>query len=180
MNPAAVPPGPELPDETREDLRHALLDEAHMAARMRYVSEILALIINVEDFLAIDSWLGSGKVSDIGRREEFGQAFSEFRAVATVASMSAELAEAAVDMAKKGRYYAVGAVIRQLIECEYLLTWGEMRAFPGARQLAGAEPWRMGAAAGYPAPVSWTVKPSFSSWFTRRRAWCSLSWREVK
>jgi hypothetical protein len=58
--------------------------------------------------------------------------------------------------------------------------WGEMRAFPGARQLAGAEPWRMGAAAGYPAPVSWTVKPSFSSWFTRRRAWCSLSWREVK
>jgi hypothetical protein len=122
MNPAAVPPGPELPDETREDFRHALLDEAHMAARMRYVSEILALIINVEDFLAIDSWLGGGKVSDIRRREEFGQAFSEFRAVATVASMSAELAEAAVDMAKKGRYYAVGAVIRQLIECEYLLT----------------------------------------------------------
>jgi len=122
MNPAAVPPGPELPDETREDLRHALLDEAHMAARMRYVSEILALIINVEDFLAIDSWLGGGKVSDTRRREEFGQAFSEFRAVATVASMSAELAEAAVDMAKKGRYYAVGAVIRQLIECEYLLT----------------------------------------------------------
>ena len=94
----------------------------HMAARMRYVSEILALIINVEDFLAIDSWLGGGKVSDTRRREEFGQAFSEFRAVATVASMSAELAEAAVNMAKKGRYYAVGAVIRQLVECEYLLT----------------------------------------------------------
>jgi hypothetical protein len=36
--------------------------------------------------------------------------------------MSAELAEAAVNMAKKGRYYAVGAVIRQLVECEYLLT----------------------------------------------------------
>jgi hypothetical protein len=36
--------------------------------------------------------------------------------------MAAELAEAAVDMAKKSRYYAVAAAIRQLIECEYLLT----------------------------------------------------------
>jgi hypothetical protein len=35
--------------------------------------------------------------------------------------MAAELADAAVDMAKKERYYAVGALIRQLIECEYLL-----------------------------------------------------------
>jgi hypothetical protein len=35
--------------------------------------------------------------------------------------MSAELTEAAVAMAVRRRYYAVGAVIRQLIECEYLL-----------------------------------------------------------
>ena len=42
--------------------------------------------------------------------------------------------------------------------------WGEMRAFAGARQLAGAKPWRTGAAAGYLAVVSCTVKPSFSSW----------------
>lgn len=36
--------------------------------------------------------------------------------------MAAELAEAAVVMAEKRRTYAVAAVIRQLIECEYLLT----------------------------------------------------------
>lgn len=36
--------------------------------------------------------------------------------------MSAELADAAVSMVEKRRYYAVGAVTRQLIECEYLLT----------------------------------------------------------
>jgi hypothetical protein len=58
--------------------------------------------------------------------------------------------------------------------------WGEMRAFLGARQLAGAEPLAEGCGGGYPASMSWTVKPSFSSWLTRRRAWCSLSWREVK
>jgi len=112
----------QLSDRAREELRSSLIDPDHMAARMRYVSEILALIINVEDWLAIDSWLGGGKVNDTDRREEFGEAFSEFRAVSTVVCMSAELAEAAVDMAKKSRYYAVGAVIRQLMECEYLLT----------------------------------------------------------
>ena len=115
-------PGSQLSDDAREELRRALLDKDNMAARIQYVSEILALIINIEDWLAIDSWLGGGKVNDTEQREEFGQAFSEFRAVSTVASMAAELADAAVDMAKKSRYYAVAAVIRQLIECEYLLT----------------------------------------------------------
>jgi hypothetical protein len=115
-------PEHQLSDEAREEFRRALLDKAYMAARVQYVSEILGIIISIEDWLAIDSWLGGGKVTDTGRREEFGEAFSEFRAVSTVVCMSAELAEAAVDMAKKSRYYAVGAVIRQLIECEYLLT----------------------------------------------------------
>lgn len=115
-------PESKLSDEALEDIRRALLDEACMAARMEYVSQILALIITIEDWLAIDSWLGGGKVTDTGRPEEPGEAFSEFRAVATLISMAAELAEGAVNMAKKNRYYTVGALIRQLIECEYLLT----------------------------------------------------------
>jgi hypothetical protein len=115
-------PETQLSDEAREEFRRQLLDKDNMAARMQYVSEILALIVNIEDWLAIDSWLGGGKVSNTDLRKEFGQAFSEFRAVSTVLCMAAELAEAAVDMAKKSRYYAVAAVIRQLIECEYLLT----------------------------------------------------------
>jgi hypothetical protein len=114
--------GNQLSDDAREELRSALLDEENMAVRVRYVSEMLALIINIEDWLAIDSWLGGGKVNDTGQREELGQAFPEFRAVSTVISMAAELADAAVEMAKKSRYYAVAAAIRQLIECEYLLT----------------------------------------------------------
>jgi len=36
--------------------------------------------------------------------------------------------------------------------------WGEMRAFPGARQRAGAKPWQRGLLpAAYAAAVSWTV-----------------------
>lgn len=114
-------PEDHLSDRAREELRRSLIDPGNMAARMRYVSEILALIINIGDWLAIDSWLGGGKVADTELREEAGRAFSEFRAVSTVVCMAGELADAAVDMAGKKRYYAVGALIRQLIECEYLL-----------------------------------------------------------
>ena len=109
-------------DKAREQLRQVMLDETYSAARRQYASAISAILINIGDWLAIDSWLGGGKVAVTTRREEFGGAFTEFRGVATVVCMSAELAEAAVVMAGKDRYYAVGATIRQLIECEYLLT----------------------------------------------------------
>jgi hypothetical protein len=111
-----------LDDEARAELRAVMLDETYSAARAQYASTVLAILIKIEDWLAIDSWLGGGKVTDTERREAFGEAFTAFRGVATVVCMAAELAEAAVSMAEKNRYYAVGAVIRQLIECEYLLT----------------------------------------------------------
>ena len=171
---SVLQPETQLSDAAREEFRRALLDEDCMAARLRYVSEILALIINIEDWLAIDSWLGGGKVNDTKLREEFGQMFSEFRAVSTVVCMATELADAAVDMAKKNRFYAVAAVIRQLIECEYLLTlfnddlehagrWGEstpdevrtsftpqtMRKLTG---FADEEYWNHCSTGGHPAP----------------------------
>lgn len=113
---------PGLDEEARAALRRAMLDETYRAARAEYASTLLAVLVNIEDWLAVDSWLGGGKVSDTSRREEFGADLIAFRGVATVVCMAAELAEAAVVMAGKNRYYAVGAVIRQLIECEYLLT----------------------------------------------------------
>ena len=99
-----------------------MLDETYRTARAQYASTVLAILINIEDWLAIDSWIGGGKVVDTERHETFGQAFGAFRGVATVVCMATELAETAVVMAEKNRYYAVGAVIRQLIECECLLT----------------------------------------------------------
>jgi hypothetical protein len=128
-------PEERLSDAARDELARSLIDSDYAAARMRFVTGIRGLIINIEDWLAIDSWLAGGEVADIEVREETGQAFSEFRAVSTVACMAAELADAAVDMAVRQRYYAVGALIRQLIECEYLLTWFN-------NDLAHARTWR--------------------------------------
>lgn len=117
-----IQPEDQHSDYACEEFRRALIDAANAEARMRYVSEIAGLIVSITDWLAIDSWLGTGKVTDVRVGEEAGQAFSEFRAVSTVACMAAELAAAAVDAARKQRYYVVGTLIRQLIECEYLLT----------------------------------------------------------
>ncbi|MGK8525149.1 hypothetical protein ACRS6B_28070 [Nocardia asteroides] len=166
---------PGLSDKAREELRRAMVDETFRASRVHYISTVLAVIVNIEDWLAIDSWLGGGKVIDTGRHDEFGEAFSEFRAVSTVVCMAAELADAAVVMVEKRRYYAVAAVIRQLIECEYLLTmfnedldharrWREStpdevrQSFRPAkmRRLVGGfsneEYWNHCSAGGHPAP----------------------------
>ena len=47
---SVMQPGSQLSDDAREELRRALLDKDNMAARMRYISEVLALIINIEDW----------------------------------------------------------------------------------------------------------------------------------
>ncbi|WP_275295720.1 hypothetical protein [Amycolatopsis sp. La24] len=112
----------ELDDEARDDFRRALLDESYGAARMQFLSTILGILVNIEDWFAIDSWITARKAvqPDRGEKPDPAKAVPLW-AVATVASMSTELADAAVAMVAKRRYYAVGAVIRQLIECEYLL-----------------------------------------------------------
>lgn len=112
----------ELDDEARDEFRRVLLDESYGAGRIQFLTTILGVLVNIEDWLAIDSWLGGGKAEHPGSAEKPDHAsVMPFRGLAMVASMSAELADAAVAMVAKRRYYAVGAVIRQLIECEYLL-----------------------------------------------------------
>ncbi|GAA4716028.1 hypothetical protein APR04_004946 [Promicromonospora umidemergens] len=109
--------------DVRAEILRATVDESNVAARNKFASTILDVLINVTDWIAVDSWIGGGKVEDphhdMTRDQE---TLLAFRGVATVACMSVELAEAAVTMAARRRYYAVGAVVRQLIECEYLLT----------------------------------------------------------
>ena len=162
-------------DELRAELQQVMVDDTYRAARLQYASTMLAVLVNIEDWLAIDSWLGAGRVSDTSRRDDFRKDFVAFRGVATVVCMTAELAEAAVTMAESKRFYAVGAVIRQLIECEYLLTlfgldldharrWlesspdevrdsftpGKMRKLTGA--FSNEEYWDHCSTGGHPAP----------------------------
>lgn len=152
-----------------------LLDEDLRGRRTRFCRVMSSLLVNVEDWLAVDSWLGGGRVYLAGSEEEFGADFEEFRAVATLVCMTSELAEAAVEMVERRRYYAVAATIRQLIECEYLAAlftkdweaakrWWEStpaqirRSFSpaGTRRVLGKfsnqEYWKHCDAGGHPAP----------------------------
>lgn len=117
MNPQSQPQnGP-----TADQLRQLLLDETLQRVRKNHSETVSAVLTDLAGWLAIDSWLGGGKSTGTEDPQDDG-AYPAFRAVSTVLSMSAELAEAAVTMAARRRSYAVAAVIRQLIECEYLLT----------------------------------------------------------
>ena len=60
----------ELDDEARDDFRRALLDESCGAARIQFLSTILGVLVNIEDWLAIDSWLGGGKAEHPDRGEK--------------------------------------------------------------------------------------------------------------
>jgi hypothetical protein len=51
-------PEERLSDAARDELARSLIDSDYAAARMRFVTDIRGLIINIEDWLAIDSWLG--------------------------------------------------------------------------------------------------------------------------
>lgn len=113
---------PEIPDEVREAIRAGLLDEDLRRARRDYASTMRGLLSDVSSWLAVDSWLGAGKVDTHEPSVEFGEAFAEFRGVATVLCMAAELASAAVSAIENDQGYTAAALVRQLIECEYLLT----------------------------------------------------------
>ncbi|MGZ2362282.1 hypothetical protein LRE75_37415 [Streptomyces sp. 372A] len=166
----------ELSEEAGPEMRRALVDEGHRAARRQYISTTLAVMVNIEDWLAIDSWLGAGDTSNTDLQPTSDKAsYSAFRAVSTVVCMSSELADAAAGMAQRDRYYAVGAVVRQLIECEYLLalfsedleharvwfestpeqvrsmfTPGKMRQLTG--KFSNEEYWNHCSTGGHPAP----------------------------
>jgi hypothetical protein len=113
----------ELPDELRAVFRAALLDDAHVAARRAYVAATVDRLNDLSGWLALDSWLGGSKVPmtpDLTDHQN--EMWDEFRAVASVVCMSAELARTAAACLERGQVYASAALVRQLLECEYLLS----------------------------------------------------------
>lgn len=112
----------EVPDEMRTALREALLDEDYRSERRRYLTTMVNLLGSVATWLAVDSWLGGGKVVETDSDASRNEAFAEFRAAATVVTMAFELADGAVQCVERDRVYASAALTRQLLECEYLLS----------------------------------------------------------
>lgn len=115
--------GPDLADHERDELRAAMLDLHYVDARRKFAVAMRDALNDVASWIAVDSFLGGGKVGDGATANNRNEDWAEFRAVATVINMCAELAHAAVAMASEGKTYAVASSVRQMIECEYLLVW---------------------------------------------------------
>lgn len=99
-------------------------DDEAAAARERYCDNIAEALKNVGSWLEIDTWIGAGDVGEadlnkppkpdpIRRRS--------FAAAALVAEISGQLVSGALLLLRDGNEYAASALVRQLIECEYLL-----------------------------------------------------------
>jgi hypothetical protein len=98
-------------------------DDDAAAARERHCQAISSALENVASWLAVDAWLGAGDVQDGSPRD---QAEADpvrrrsFVSVGLVAQISSELVSGALLLFRDGNQYAASALVRQLIECEYL------------------------------------------------------------
>ena len=98
-------------------------DDAAMA-REHFCEVVAEQIANVASWLGVDAWLGAGDVQDtsVGRQAEPDPVRRRsFVAVGLVAQISSELVSGALLLFRNGNHYGASALIRQLIECEYLL-----------------------------------------------------------
>lgn len=115
---------PALSDAARELLRLGLMDDELRVLRQRYCGVVSEQLQSVSSWLVVDSWLGGGKMTRPGRGENpTDPAHAEFRGAATVVEMAAELTRGNVLLFEQEAYYAGSAMMRQLIETEYLISW---------------------------------------------------------
>ncbi len=113
-----------LTPDGRALYRDVLLDADLMALRERFVRTTAEQLGNVAAWLGIDSLVGAADVADTSApspRTPDPERYVAFRGVSAVVEMAGELAAGAVAMLDDDHRYAAAALIRQLIECEYLL-----------------------------------------------------------
>lgn len=98
-------------------------DEDAAAAREQYCETVASALENVASWLAVDAWIGSGDVPDTSVADPAPADPSRrrsFVAAGLVAQISSELVSGALLLLRNDNEYATAALIRQLIECEYL------------------------------------------------------------
>ena len=103
----------------------ALLDEDLGALRVEFSRTVSQQIGAIAGWLAVDSWLGAGDIAEVhddatDRPDPIR--YAAFRAVSTVVQMAAELSAGVITLLDCQQRYAAAALIRQLIETEYLLS----------------------------------------------------------
>lgn len=126
-----------LTPEGRALYRGILLDGDLMSLREQFARITAEQLGSIGAWLGIDSLIGAGDIVDNSAPSDKAtdpERYVAFRGVSTVIEMAAELAMGGVSMLDSGYRYAAAALIRQLIECEYLL-----HAF--VEDLASAASW---------------------------------------
>jgi hypothetical protein len=111
-------------------------DDQAAAARERYCEVVASALENVASWLAFDAWIGAGDVDDAGAGEQPEVDPSRrrsFVAAGLVAQISSELVSGALLLFRDGNEYAASALVRQLIECEYLLRAFQLNFAEAAR-----------------------------------------------
>lgn len=102
-----------------------LLDEGAMESRQRFAAELVDCLQELASWIAVDAFLGASDKGASDQTRDQSPVMSErrsgFRAMALVTQMASELSSGAISCTIAGRLYASGALVRQLIECEYLL-----------------------------------------------------------
>ena len=99
-------------------------DDAAALARERHCEAVSSGLENVASWLAVDARLGAGDVQDASAADQAAAdpvRRRSFVAVGLVAQISSELVSGALLLFRNGNEYAASALVRQLIECEYLL-----------------------------------------------------------
>jgi hypothetical protein len=126
--------------------RDVLLDEQLRAMRTNYCRMASASLASIASWLGFDSALGGGDVPMAGSPatpNTSGATDADrhigFRATAAVVEMAAQLATGSLALLDADLRYAASALIRQLIETEYLLTAFDLD-FSRASEWARATP----------------------------------------
>ena len=114
---------PDVSAEAGAVYRKVLLDEDLIQLRVEYSRVVAEELLNVAAWFGIDSLIGAGDLphtSGPSVRQDPDRC-AAFRGASAVVEMASELAAAAVAMLDAERRYAAAALVRQLIETEYLL-----------------------------------------------------------
>jgi len=107
--------------EAQDVLRAALIVPGANAARVAYCSTLAEQCLELANWVGFDSIIGGGSVGSDGESRGGSGRFDDFRGLAVVCQMLAELVSGAVRLQEADLYYAGAGLVRQVIECEYLL-----------------------------------------------------------
>lgn len=133
----------ERPSQVALDVyREVLLDPELRELRREFVMTSAEALADIAGWAGFDSFLGGGDIAFASAQDDErpdADRHHAFRAVAALIEMAGELATGAVQLLESEQRYASAALIRQLIEAEYLLTAFEAE-FTSAAEWARSTP----------------------------------------